>query len=636
MNLDGITLHCITNELADILKGGRFLKSISSTPGPSISASSTIRGIHHLVITLDDSPRLYVADAMPPTPDIPTGLCMFLRKYYENGRIASIAQLHLDRLIEIAVDVLDMSGRLVTRKIHVELMGKYSNVIFTEDGTIIELSSRRAKTSKPCGPSLLRNLCLPAELHAHGPFAFSAQELTDMMETGADEPLKTWMLKRFNGMSTIVLNELSYDSGIDAGRPVGLVAGRPLRLVPYGRSLWQAPGRHFRRYVYTVKGKEVIFPLELNSLAEYPRRHFPLIETYLSEYQTTHRSLNGEQEQLQKKVAKLIEKQKRKIKRIADEMKETKKIDTYKLYGDLLMIYAYEKHDHEKQVTVKNLLSENQEDVTIALDPAYSMTDNANRYYKRYTKMRNRKQMSAQLHEENQKHLDYLYSLEYALENTSTKDEIADIKAEMKQMNLISGHNRDKLKKESAQDILTLQADGLDIWVGRNNRQNDFLTLKKAHPYDLWFHVKNQPGSHVILACHNVTPTDAQIERAAQLAAYYSKARESSKVEVDCTLVRHVKKPAHASQVTSSSPTRDVHGRTEKIMVCGSWFVGAGRMSRITSFTFCARTSFTLYASTSFTNFFLLSFNFPSNEDRCESDKPVSSGILAYLRQSSR
>ena len=348
-------------------------------------------------------------------------------------------------------------------------------------------------------------------------------------------------------MSTIVLNELSHDSGIDAGRPVG-------DLSPADRFAWcrtvEAFGKRLEgmsgAYVYTVKGKEVIFPLELHSLAQYPRRHFSLIETYLSEYQATHRSLNGEQEQLQKKVGKLIEKQKRKIKRIASEMKETKKMDTYKLYGDLLMIYAYEKHDHEKEVTVQNLLSEDQEKVTIPLNPAYSMTDNANRYYKRYTKMRNRKQMSAQLHEENQKHLDYLYSLEYALENTSTKDEIADIKAEMKQMNLISGHNRDKLKKESAQDILTLQADGLDIWVGRNNRQNDFLTLKKAHPYDLWFHVKNQPGSHVILACHNVTPTDAQIERAAQLAAYYSKARESSKVEVDCTLVRHVKKPAHA------------------------------------------------------------------------------------------
>ncbi|WP_440338971.1 Rqc2 family fibronectin-binding protein [Megasphaera elsdenii] len=548
MNLDGITLHCITNELADILKGGQISKIYQLDARSLYFRVFNDTGIHHLVITLDDSPRLYVADTMPPTPDIPTGLCMFLRKYYENGRIASIAQLHLDRLIEIAVDVLDMSGRLVTRKIHVELMGKYSNVIFTEDGTIIEALIKTGKNKQALRTIAPKEpYAFPPNFMRMDPFAFSAQELTDMMETGTDEPLKTWMLKRFNGMSTIVLNELSYDSGIDAARPVG-------ELSLADRFAWcrtvEAFGKRLEgmsgAYVYTVKGKEVIFPLELHSLAPYPRRHFSLIETYLSEYQATHRSLNGEQEQLQKKVGKLIEKQKRKIKRIASEMKETKKMDTYKLYGDLLMIYAYEKHDHEKEVTVQNLLSEAQEKVTIPLNPAYSMTDNANRYYKRYTKMRNRKQMSAQLHEENQKHLDYLYSLEYALENTSTKDEIADIKAEMKQMNLISGHNRDKLKKESAQDILTLKADGLDIWVGRNNRQNDFLTLKKAHPYDLWFHVKNQPGSHVILACHNVTPTDAQIERAAQLAAYYSKARESSKVEVDCTLVRHVKKPAHA------------------------------------------------------------------------------------------
>ena len=158
---------------------------------------------------------------MPPTPDIPTGLCMFLRKYYENGRIASIAQLHLDRLIEIAVDVLDMSGRLVTRKIHVELMGKYSNVIFTEDGTIIEALIKTGKNKQALRTSLLRNPMPSRRTSCAWTFAFSAQELTDMMETGTDEPLKTWMLKRFNGMSTIVLNELSHDSGIDAGRPVG-------------------------------------------------------------------------------------------------------------------------------------------------------------------------------------------------------------------------------------------------------------------------------------------------------------------------------------------------------------------------------------------------------------------------------
>lgn len=548
MNLDGITLHCITNELATILKGGQISKIYQLDARSLYFRIFNDTGIHHLVMTLDDSPRLYIASSMPPTPDVPTGLCMFLRKYYENGRIAKIEQLHLDRLIDIDVDVLDMSGKLVTRKIHVELMGKYSNVIFTENGVIIEALIKTGKNKKAVRTIAPKEpYDFPPNFMRMDPFSFSAQELTDMMETGTDEALKTWMLKRFNGMSTVVLNELAYETGLDLTAPVATLS-------PADRFAWCRAVEKFGQkleaiagaYVYSVKGKEIIFPLELESLADYPRRHYDLIETYLDEYQSSHRSLNGEQEQLQKKVEKLITKQKRKIKRIAAEMKETKKMDTYKLYGDLLMIFAYEHHDHEKNITVKNLLSPEQEDVTIPLNPAYSMTDNANRYYKRYTKMRNRKQMSAKLHEENKSHLDYLYSLEYSLENANTKDAIADIKAEMKQMKLISEHGRDKLKKDSAQDILTKQIDGLDVWIGRNNRQNDFLTLKKAHPYDLWFHVKNQPGSHVILACHGTTPTDAQILRAAQLAAYYSKARESSKVEVDCTLVRNVKKPAHA------------------------------------------------------------------------------------------
>ncbi|WP_301859209.1 NFACT family protein [uncultured Megasphaera sp.] len=549
MNLDGITLHSITNELKEILKGGQISKIYQLDIRSLYFRIFNDTGIHHLIITLDDSPRLYIARTMPPTTDVPTGLCMFLRKYFENGRIASIEQLHLDRLVEISVDVLDISGRLATRKIHVELMGKYSNVIFTENGIIIEALIKTRKDKQA-----LRTIApkepydFPPNFQRMDPFDFSAAELTDMMLPGTEEPLDKWMLKRFNGMSTVVLNELAWRTGLDIKKPVG-------QLSPADQFTWcravEALGKQLQHlsgaYIYTVKGKEIIFPLELQSLDAYPRRHTACIEDYLDAFQSTHRSLNGEQEQMQKKVAKLIEKQKRKIKRVQAELKETAKMDTYKLYGDLLMIYAYEKHDHEKSLTVANLLSEQQEPITIPLDPAYSMTDNANRYYKRYTKLRNRKQKSAELQEENQSHLNYLLSLEYALENTASKDEIADIKAEMKQMRLLPASGRDKLKKDSAQHILTVDDDGIPVWVGRNNRQNDYLTTKKAHPYDLWFHIKNQPGSHVILACHNQKPTEAQILKAAQLAAYYSKSRNSSKAEVDCTLVRRVKKPAHAA-----------------------------------------------------------------------------------------
>jgi predicted ribosome quality control (RQC) complex YloA/Tae2 family protein len=546
--LDGITLHCITNEIATILQNGQISRIYQPDGRTLYFRVFNDSGIHHLIITLDDSPRLYISPTMPPTPDVPTGLCMFLRKYYDNGRIASIKQLHMDRLIDFDIDVLDVSGRLVTRKMHVELMGKYSNVIFTENGTIIEALIKTGKKT-----TAVRTIApkepydFPPNFMRMNPFEFSAQELVDMFHSDGEERLDKWMLKRFNGMSTLVLNELACRTGIHKDTLVGDLSADDIAVwcqavVTFGHELEGISGA----YVYTIKGKEVIFPLELQSLAQYPRRHFTLIEEYLSEYQATHRPLNGEQENLRKKVGKLIEKQKRKIKRIASELKETSKMDTYKLYGDLLMIYAYEKHDHEKSVTLANLLSEQQEPLTISLNPAYSMTDNANRYYKRYVKMRNRLQMSSQLHEENEGHLTYLYSLEYALENISTKAELADVKAEMQQMGLLPQTGKNKMHREFSQDILTVHADGLDIWVGRNNRQNDFLTLKKAHPYDLWFHVKNQPGSHVILACHNVTPTDHQIEMAAQLAAYYSKARDSSKTEVDSTLVKHVKKPAHA------------------------------------------------------------------------------------------
>ena len=181
MNLDGITLHVITDELISIIQGGSISKIYQLDARSLYFRIFNTTGIHHLIITLDDSPRLYLSDRVPPTPDVPTGLCMFLRKYYENGRIASIHQLHLDRLIDIDVDVLDVSGRLTTRKIHVELMGKYSNVIFTEDGMIIEALIKTAK-----GKTAVRTITphvpyeFPPNFMRMDPFAFTPKELQEM------------------------------------------------------------------------------------------------------------------------------------------------------------------------------------------------------------------------------------------------------------------------------------------------------------------------------------------------------------------------------------------------------------------------------------------------------------------------
>lgn len=549
MNLDGITLHSAVEELSQALTGGQITKIYQLNGRGLYFRVFNDKSLYHLIITLDGSPRLFLSDSQPPTPDVPTGLAMFLRKYYENGRIASITQLHLDRIIDVNIDVLNMSGQLVTRKMHVELMGKYSNVIFTEDGMILEALIKTHKDKQALRTIYPKHPYeFPPNFMRMNPFDFSVHELTEMADTGdSDEDLRTWMLKRFNGMSTVVLNELSDRTGIDINTLMSTLTAEEKNdwfsaVIQLGKDIQGLKGA----FVYTDQKKEILFPAELKSLAHLPRRHYDYIQDYLKEFQDTAASLSGEQEELKKKAAKAADRQRRKIRRINSELKETDKMDTYKLYGDLLMIHAYDRPAHQSSLTVRNLLSETMEDVTIPLNPALSVTDNANKYYKKYAKLRNRKQMSAQLQADNAAELNYIESLEYALQTIETKDELADIKAEMRAAGMLPTSGKDKLKKEFAQKILTLHCDGANIFIGRNNRQNDFLTTKKAKPFDCWFHVKNRPGSHVILSCGQDEPTNKQLQTAAECAAWYSTGRDDSKVEVDSTMIKHVKKPPHS------------------------------------------------------------------------------------------
>ena len=285
MNLDGITLHSIVRELAEALQGGQISKIYQLNGRGLYFRIFSGSGPHHLVVTLDGSPRVYLADTPPATPDVPTALVMFLRKYYENGRIASIKQLHLDRIVEIGIDILDRSGRLAARKIHVELMGKYSNVIFTENGVILEalIKTRRDK-------SALRTIApkeayeFPPNFMRMDPFEFSADELCNMMTAGTDEELGKWMMRRFNGMSTVVLDELSCMTGLDKNTYLRDLTDAEKHIyaravATLGERLQGARGA----YVYCKGQKEILFPLRLQSLADYDIRYYPYIEEYLKE-----------------------------------------------------------------------------------------------------------------------------------------------------------------------------------------------------------------------------------------------------------------------------------------------------------------------------------------------------------------
>lgn len=550
MNIDSITLQVITHELQEALIGGQISKIYQPDIRTLYFRIFNTPKTYHLIITLDITPRIYLSSVIPPMPDMPSALCMFLRKYYENGRIASIEQLYLDRLLSIDIDILNAAGKLITRTIQIELMGKYSNVIFTENNIILEalIKTKRNTTA-------LRTIApkepygFPPNAMRMNPFSFTSEELADMMPNSVEETLGRWLLRHFNGMSTILLNELTYRTGIDHNKTLAEISLSDRftwcrAIEQMGIELKQVNGVYV--YKENEKTKELIFPLLLQCLSTSSPIHVPYVQTYLNKFQESCKSLNGEQRILQKIVQKRIEKQKKKIHRMQIEMEETTKMDVYREYGDLLMIYASMPWQHQSYITVDNILHEPVNSIKIPINPACSLTENANKYYKKYTKLRHRKRSTAHLQEENEMFLTYLYSLDYALETVHTKAEIDDIKDEMKQSNLLEHTARIKTKKKTVSPIFTIMIDNIPLYIGHNNRQNDYLTGKKAHPYDLWFHAKNIPGSHVILACHDVQPTVEQIEKAAQMAAFCSQGKKSSKVEVDCTLIKYVKKMPHA------------------------------------------------------------------------------------------
>lgn len=549
MNLDGIALSMLVTELSTALEGGQITKIYQPNDRTLYFRIHTSCQTHHFILTLDGSPRLFLTAAPPPTPDTPTGLCMFLRKYFENGRIGTITQLHLDRIIVIDTDILDNRGKLITRKIYIELMGKYSNIIFTENGTILEALIKTRPDKDQIRPIVPKQLYeLPPNHARMNPFDFTAIELLELMDTGdATLPLDKWMYATFNGMSNLFLGEVGRQTSVELEMPLNKL-DLPLKKAWISELLAvkTALATQTGCWVYRSGKKSIMFPLRLhdNSLSE--EKFFPTINAYLEQFEQLGQRTNAEQTNLLKTVKSLVRKQLKKIQKIGKELTETEKMSEYKLYGDLLMINAWQKAAHQTSITVQNILAEEQDDLVIILNPARSLTDNANQYYKKYIKLRNRKKMADGLIADNHDFLLYLQSVEYSLENKMTKNELNDIKNELYQMKIIKTMPRDKIKKEFTQKILTVTVDDLDIWIGKNNRQNDYLTLKKARPDDLWFHTKNVPGSHVILACHNVTPTDKQILQAAELAAWNSKGRDSSKVEVDYVSCRYIKKPNHA------------------------------------------------------------------------------------------
>lgn len=553
MSFDGLAMSALVCELNKKLCGGRIDKIFQPEPFDLVfSIRLTGENIRLLLASHPEQPRLCLTDAAPANPPAPPAFCMLLRKYLEDGRISTIRQQELDRVILIDIDTRGERGLIVTYQLIIEVMGKHSNIILVKDGVILDAIRR-------IGPALSRQrLILPGKPHicppghdrlnilSNPPIAFieKLQEKTGLLTKaiintaiGIGPVSAREMLFRANLPENMLTETMSMDDYQHLAKALTDVASyftsnnfKPAVILDTDKRLLAITAFPLLH----LSGKEI---LHFSSMSEAVNAAYSLKGTRPpQEKHLLNKLLHAEIAKLERKQVSLQE-----------ELSTAQTADEFRQKGDILMANLYRIPQLSAEVQLEDFYSDKPESLlTITLDPLLSPVENANSYYHRYNKFKRAQESLAVQLTYCADEIIYLGSIQVALDTAFRPEEFAEIRSEL----ATAGYLKEQGKRRPAPAALTLlqfkTSDGFFVQAGKNNRQNDHLTLKLSQSDDYWLHTKDIPGSHVLISSQGQTVTATALQEAAQIAAYYSKARQSAKVPVDYTKRRFVRKPAGA------------------------------------------------------------------------------------------
>ena len=554
MSLDGISMHPLAIELDRAVAGGR-IDRINQPSKQSIVMSLRLPGKNVLLhITINpQNPAMHLIDKAPENPPEPPMFCMVLRKHLETGRIASVRQYGLDRLLIMDIDFLSAGGKIITKTLVVELMGKYSNIILVQDGIIIDAlrkvgtNSSRVRTVLP-GDAYV----LPPQQDKLNLLETPIREAIAAIRTKGDMKLSKAILDTCLGFGPVTAKEAAYGAGLPASMAIsqlneGDFASLENALQEITDSFREPCGA--ASIVIDKNNKPLAtasFPLHY--LTNETILTFPTISEMLGRASSLTGSYQiPDKDRFRKLMKNELNRAENKVQKLRDDIAAADNAEEYRIKADNLMTYQYQFQDRvDAEVTVPNIYSETGESITIRMDQRLSVVENVQAYYKKYDKLKRGKELLEQQLQHCLDDIQYMSSIEASLESSTRLAEINDIKAEL----IASGILREKPKKHAAekqsQPFKFTAPDGTQILVGKNNYQNDRLTFKTANPGDIWLHTQNIPGSHVILRCDGDEPAEDTLLLASYLAVHFSKAQGSSKVPVDYTRARFVKKPSGA------------------------------------------------------------------------------------------
>ena len=543
MNLDGLTMSVLAKELNERLQTGQIQKLYQIDKTTLLFKIRALNEDQSLVITVGATPAMYLSKPLQDLPKEPSSLCMFLRKHIEGSRIVKVEQINGDRIMCIQTDKLEMDGSITSTFIYVELMGKYSNCIFVQDGVILESLihvSPLMNRERSISPKLYYEL--PPNANRVSLMDFDYNEIKNLLTSFGDGTVQQSIRTIFNGFGKPLLDEVLLTSDLSGNEIISDLI--PTQVDALAKAL----------YELKIKLNESNGLLTLINDNNKKAHATFILQNYkvLKEYSTISeaikesihntKSIHTADKELEKILTAAIKKEEVRHQKIKDELDDTNKMDTYKLYGDILMINAHLQVQYEPSIQLQNLLSEEGELLTIPLKPNLTIVENGQWYYKLYTKLKNRMVSGEYQLNASTTKLEYLKSILYSISLATTRESLEEIRKECMDAGIIKKSKKPLSYKLGKSNYIHLTINEGEIFIGRNNQQNEYLTHRFAKPTDIWFHTQDIQGSHLILRL-NVEPDDMILSKVAQYAAYFSKARETSKVPVDYTYIKNIKKP---------------------------------------------------------------------------------------------
>lgn len=543
MNLDGLTMSVLAKELNERLQTGQIQKLYQIDKTTLLFKIRALNEDQSLVITVGATPAMYLSKPLQDLPKEPSSLCMFLRKHIEGSRIVKVEQINGDRIMCIQTDKLEMDGSITSTFIYVELMGKYSNCIFVQDGVILESLihvSPLMNRERSISPKL--HYELPPNANRVSLMDFDYNEIKNLLTSFGDGTVQQSIRAIFNGFGKPLLDEVLLTSDLSGNEIISDLISTQVDAL--AKAL----------YELKIKLNESNGLLTLindnnkKAHATFILQNYKVLKEYstiseaLEESIHNTKSIHTADKELEKILTAAIKKEEVRHQKIKDELDDTNKMDTYKLYGDILMINAHLQVQYEPSIQLPNLLSEDGELLTIPLKPNLTIVENGQWYYKLYTKLKNRMVSGEYQLNASTTKLEYLKSILYSISLATTRESLEEIRKECMDTGIIKKSKKPLSYKLGKSNYIHLTIDEGEIFIGRNNQQNEYLTHRFAKPTDIWFHTQDIQGSHLILRL-NVDPDDMILSKVAQYAAYFSKARETSKVPVDYTYIKNIKKP---------------------------------------------------------------------------------------------